>query len=121
MAFKGKTQKKTVICDTVVQIPLLPEVVQELLTLTGNLQSLVVEFEKPVKQGYSLQIQYDPDRNQFHARFAGVTEGLPNAGKLLYGNGDTIELAILSLYGKHFLQSEGGLWKDVSNSGSKMS
>lgn len=113
--------RSIVVCSEVVQIPLLPDMVDELLSLKIDISQLEAAFDQCLIQGYSLTIQYDPVDEKFSARLAGITEGLPNAGKLLYGNGDTRHNALLALYGKHFLASEGGLWVSTTGRSSKLS
>lgn len=105
----------------IVQIALLPELVEEALSEKIPLQDLLQAVTDILPQGYSLTIGYDMDTAKYSARYAGIDKASPNAGKLLYANGRTVEQALLGLYIKHFLQSKGGNWEATVRTSSDMS
>jgi hypothetical protein len=118
MAKLNKTPKTTVICDEIVQIALMPELVEHLMTVVIKKEAFMQEVLELAAKGYSVQITFDSKRTQYSVRLAGITEGMENAGRMLYGNGSTIEHAFLALYGKHFLVSADGIWaQNVQTSG----
>lgn len=108
-------------CTEVVQISLLPEDVESAKSLLLDPHELVMAFLEVAKDGYSVTIMYDSVDDKWTARLAGYVAGKPNSGKLLYGNGATPLLAIASLYVKHFLKSNGGLWESSQTSSSMLS
>jgi hypothetical protein len=94
----------------VVQIPLMPEFKDAVITWQQNFDEVYDQLCELTQKGYNLTISYDLERGQYTARLAGIDASCENAGKLLYANGKTHRLAICSLAVKHFLVSKGGSW-----------
>ncbi len=112
---------KPVVASEVVQMSLFPETVEALESAVISVDELFTSLASLAEEGYSFSVLYDFKRKLYSARLAGVFDSCLNAEKLLYGNGDTLELAVLSLYGKHFLQSGGKTWVATATSGRRMS
>lgn len=108
----AKKQSRTiVVCSEVVQIALLPEHVENIDSYLIKIQDLMYQVLQLTEDGYSINIQYDPDMGTYSVRLAGITPDKVNTGKLLYGNGESVELAFVSIWIKHFLVSNGSRWE----------
>lgn len=118
---KQARQNNSVPATQVVQIALMPNVVQDLMSLTVSTSELLEQFVPLLQEGYSLTLTYDPDDKKYAARLAGVSRMTTNMGKLLYANGVSLRIALLALYGKHFLVSKDGIWVDTQSTSSDMS
>lgn len=107
---KRKEKRATVKCTEVVQVPLLPEYVEKVASLLLEISAIKEALMEETTKGYSLTVMYDPDNEQYTVRLAGTYQHCDNPGLLLYGNGESLDLAWVSLYIKHFLVSGGGVW-----------
>lgn len=100
----------TVDCRIVVQVSLLPDMVANANDMLVNIQDIIGDVMSLTTVGYSVTCSFEPLTGQYTVRLAGIHKNCDNAGKLLYGNGKTIEHAFVSVYLKHFLASKGGIW-----------
>jgi len=105
-----KNRKTTVSCDEICQIALTPELVDQAISLSVKTDKIIPEIMGLCQEGYSVQILYDSDRESWSVRLAGISPDCVNAGRMLYGNGEELELAFAALYVKHFLASGGKTW-----------
>lgn len=107
---KSKNRTPVLKCTEVVQVALLPEYVKDidsLLVEISEIKSAVLEL---AQEGYSVSVMYDPDESKYSVRLAGIYSTCENPTCLLYGNGETLDLAFLAIYIKHFLVSNRGKW-----------
>jgi len=118
---KRTANQNAIPATQVVQIPLMPEIVEKLLSLKVSTEQLLEQFDPVLQEGYSLTITFDPSDGKYTARLAGISKMTANAGKLLYANGSTLRLTLLALYGKHFLVSKDGIWESTLSTSSEMS
>jgi len=116
-----KKQKNTVTCDEIVQIALSPEMVDQAISLSAKMDTVMPAVFALCEQGYSLQVLYDSERELWSVRLAGISPECKNAGKMLYGNGEGLQEAFASVYVKHFLVSDSQIWATISKSARRIS
>lgn len=115
------SKNRPVSATEVVQIPLLPAWVDRITSEKLTVPDMRDKLLELLPQGYNLTESFDHDREQYTARLAGIDDRAANRGKLLYGNGRTPDLAIVSLYAKHFLGCTDGKWESTTGALSDMS
>lgn len=108
---KSHLINKPVRATEVIQIPLMPEHKDAVVTWQQNFDEVLDQLMDETQKGYNLTISYDKERSQYTARLAGIDAECTNAGKLLYANGKTSRLAVCALAVKHFLVSKAGIWQ----------
>lgn len=110
---------KKALFEKVINMPLLPEHEEQLVQLEADVAGLIEQMEILLDTGYSIQLDRDPNREQYACRLCGEWENCPNAGKWLYGNSDTLWGAVAVATFKHFFLADGGKWGDGQTSNKK--
>lgn len=116
-----KTTRKVATSFEVVQMSLLPDVVDVLETKIIKKEDMWGELVALTAEGYTITMSYDGEREQCTVKLTGLYADMINGGKILYGNGADWEHAAASVWGKHFLLSEGSQWVGTGNASQKMS
>lgn len=107
----AKRRERTIVtCTEVVQIALMQEHVDNITALLADYDQILDDVLALSEEGYSINFMFNPEDKKFSVRLAAVTPGMPNEGKMLYGNGLTRQQAVVAIYIKHFLQSNGHNW-----------
>lgn len=118
----AKNRTRTIVtCTEVVQIALLQDHVDNVTAMLADYDQILDDVLGLADDGYSINFMFDPESKKYSVRLAAVTPGMPNEGKMLYGNGTTRQQAVIAIYIKHFLQSNGGNWVPTVTATSGMS
>lgn len=100
MANERKTQLAKF--EEVIQCALLPDEVDKVVAYITTADDILELMEVLASQGYEVTFRYDALRKNYSVCVKGAITGCVNAGKWLYGNGDTSLTAFCSAFYKHF-------------------
>jgi len=104
--------------ETVIQYTFLPDQASEVMAYITTAQEVLDLTAILVDTGYEVSQSYNPDKKKFSVCLKGIQAGTINAGRWMYGNGDTLHLAYCAAYYKHFIVFEQKAWDgNTTNSG----
>ena len=112
MAIHNAMQNKTVPFKAVVQCTFLPGEPDKVMGYISSDADILRGVLEMTLQGYEITIRWDPKRKNYSVCLKGVTDTCANAGKWLYGNGETLQLAYGSAFYKHYVIFNEGEWND---------
>lgn len=116
---KQDNSRKLASFEAVIQYTFLPDQASEVIAyITSAVEILDLKLIL-LDTGYEVSQAYNPDRKNFSVCIKGIDKACVNAGRWLYGNGDTLHLAYCSAFYKHFVIFEQKVWNGNS-SGSGM-
>lgn len=101
--------------QAVVQYTFLPEDAPLVLAYITEENQIFQMLEILGETGYETSQRYDPTREQWSVCLKGVERDCANAGKWMYGNGDSLHLAFCSVLYKHFEVFKQKEWKGSEN------
>lgn len=112
---KQKNDRKTTVeLRPIVQMALLPEIVEAVETLIIAETDVLPALLDLVSEGYSITFSRSEEYDNYSVKLSCDNPNSPNNGKILYANGDDLSAAACAMYGKHFLQSADGKWVDTT-------
>jgi len=94
----------------VIQLPLLPEHDAKIDELRVDTEGLMSELTRQIANGYSFKFMTDERTAAVACQMYGDIDGLPNSGKMIYGNGDDWDAALAVVLFKHLFLAKGGEW-----------
>lgn len=100
--------------EEVVQCTLTPEEGKAVLGYLTDAEGVLELTEVLMSQGYEVSFRFDPIRGNYSVCLKGAYASCNNAGCWLYGNGNTLTLAISSAFYKHFEIYQQGKWASRS-------
>ena len=106
----SNSSRNTAKFEAVIQYTFLPDVISEVKAYVTSAVEVLDLIAILVDTGYEVSQAYNPDRKNFSVCIKGILPGSVNAGRWLYGNGDTLHLAFCSALYKHFVVFEQNAW-----------
>jgi len=86
----------------VVQHTFMPDEVPTVMAYLPDDKSILDGLENLGLTGYEVSARYDKQRESWSVCIKGADRDCVNAGKWMYGNGGTLQLAYCSAFYKHF-------------------
>jgi len=104
----------------VVQHTFIPEDIPLVVAYVTDEAHLFQMLEILGSTGYEVSQRYDKSRESWSVCIKGADRDCTNAGKWMYGNGETLNLAYCSALYKHFQVFKQGEWRGSEAKGSSI-
>jgi len=118
MAIHNAMQVKYAEFKAVIQAPLLPDEVPQVMGYIATGEQLFELLDVLVQTGYEVSCRQDKKRKNFSVCLKGASIDCINAGLWLYGNGESLHMAFCSALYKHFVVYSQKKWEDRDTDGS---
>lgn len=115
---KNAAQQSVAPFLAVVQYTFMPEDIPNVVGFVEDGMSVMDALDILGTTGYEVSVRYDKQRESWSVCLKGADRECVNAGKWMYGNGNTLQLAYCSAFYKHFVVFKQGEWKGSEAKGS---
>ena len=102
MAVKNAHQRQVAPFLAVVQYTFMPNDAPLVVAYITTPEQILEMVEVVGQTGYEISQRYDKTRESWSVCLKGADRDCVNAGKWMYGNGETLHLAFCSVMYKHF-------------------
>jgi hypothetical protein len=96
----------------VLDVALMPEVVEDIKTMVSNETELIKDLRGLVEEGFALTIKPNEKKEGYSASLMQTIAGKPNAGLMVFGNGPSFIGAMACVYAKVLFLGLDSNWLD---------